>query len=163
MKKILENRRGITLVALVVTIIILIILTTISIVVLFGEKGLMKQAGEAKNLHENGKNEEEKSLNNLMNQYDKVEDELKNGGGDLPDITPTTSAGTRVKKPNTWTSTKVIAIADGKGGLVPLPNGYYYVGGNYDEGLVISDKPGDTIDATGVDMREPIRVDTSVR
>ena len=158
---------GITLVALVVTIVVLIILATISVGALFGEKGIIKQAKEAKEAHENGRNEEEKSLDDLMTEYNKVKDELAsgNGGGstELPDITPTTPAGTQVKKPNTWTSEKVTAIADGKGGLVPLPDGYYYVGGDIDTGLVISDKAGDTMDASGVDMRKPICVDTCAR
>lgn len=157
MENLRKSKRGITLVALVVTIVILIILATISIGALFGEKGLIKQAQEAKELHENGRNEEEKSLNDLTAEYNRVKDELENGG-EAP-----TPAGTEVEKPSTWTSTKVTAIADGKGGIVPLPNGYSYVGGNYDEGLVISDKPGDTMDASGVDMREPICVDTCAR
>lgn len=117
-------------------------------------------------MHENGRNEEEKALNDLMSEYNRVKDELGNNGGgttDLPDITPTTPAGTQVKKPSIWTSEKVTAIADGKGGIVPLPNGYYYVGGDIDTGLVISDKAGDTMDASGVNMRKPIRVDTSAR
>jgi len=133
---------------------------------LFGEKGIIKQAQEAKEMHENGRNEEEKSLEDLMSEYNKVKDELGNSSGgttELPDITPTTPAGTQVKKPSTWTSEKVIAIADGKGGVVPLPNGYNYVGGDIDTGLVISDKAGDTMDASGVNMRKPIRVDTSAR
>ena len=44
--------RGITLVALIVTIIILIILATISIGALFGENGLIKKANDAKTLYE---------------------------------------------------------------------------------------------------------------
>jgi len=167
MKNLRKSKNGITLVALVVTIVVLIILATISVGALFGEKGIIKQAKEAKEAHENGRNEEEKSLDDLMTEYNKVKDELAsgNGGGstELPDITPTTPAGTQVKKPNTWTSEKVIAIADGKGGLVPLPDGYYYVGGDIDTGLVISDKAGDTMDASGVDMRKPICVDTCAR
>ena len=157
----LRGKYGITLIALVVTIIILIILATISIGALFGEKGIIKQDQEAKELHENGRNEED-----LMSEYNKVKDELGSSGGgstELPDITPTTPAGTQVKKPSTWDSEKVIAIADGNGGLVPLPNGYIYVGGNYNEGLVISDKPGDTMDASGTGMRKPVCMDTCAK
>ena len=46
---------------------------------------------------------------------------------------------------------------------MPLPDGYYYVGGDIDTGLVISDKAGDTMDASGVNMRKPICVDTCAR
>ncbi len=166
MKNLRKSKNGITLVALVVTIVVLIILATISVGALFGEKGIIKQAQEAKELHENGRNEEEKSLEDLMSEYNKVKDELgsSNGGTtELPDITPTTPAGMQVKKPSTWTSEKIIAIADGKGGLVPLPNGYHYVGGDIDTGLVISDKVGDTMEASGINMRKPICMDTSTK
>lgn len=73
------------------------------------------------------------------------------------------TAGAQVKKPSTWTSQKVTAISDGKGGIVPLPDEYYYVGGDIDTGLVISDKAGDTMDASGTSMRKPVCVDTCNR
>ena len=46
--KILQNK-GITLVALVVTIVVLLILAGISITALFGDNGLIKRAQELKN------------------------------------------------------------------------------------------------------------------
>ena len=61
-------------------------------------------------------------------------------------------AGTVVDKPRDWTSKNVTPIADGNAGTVPLPSGFYYVGGDYDTGLVISDKQGDTLDASGTSM-----------
>ena len=61
-------------------------------------------------------------------------------------------AGTTVTKPGNWISTEVTPIADGNGGTVPLPKGFHYVGGDYNTGLVISDKENDTMDASGVDM-----------
>ena len=61
-------------------------------------------------------------------------------------------AGTVVDKPSDWTSENVTPIADGNAGTVPLPSGFYYVGGDYDTGLVISDKQGDTLDASGTSM-----------
>ena len=61
-------------------------------------------------------------------------------------------AGTVVDKPSDWTSKNVIPIADGNAGTVPLPSGFYYVGGDISTGLVISDKQGDTLDASGTSM-----------
>ena len=52
-----------------------------------------------------------------------------------------------MKAPDTWTSDKVIAISDGSGNVIPLPDGFYYVGGDRNTGLVISDKQNDTMDA----------------
>lgn len=48
MKRTLKNTRGITLIALVVTIIVLLILAGVSITAVFGEKGLLKQVEIAK-------------------------------------------------------------------------------------------------------------------
>ena len=48
MKKHFENKNGITLIALVITIIVLLILAGVSIAVLTGENGILTQAQEAK-------------------------------------------------------------------------------------------------------------------
>ena len=61
-------------------------------------------------------------------------------------------AGTVVDKPSDWTSKNVTPIADGNAGTVPLPSGFYYVGGDISTGLVISDKQGDTMPASGTSM-----------
>ncbi len=54
-----KNNKGITLTALVVTIIVLLILATISIVVFTGENGIIDRANKAK--------EEEKKQNTKKN------------------------------------------------------------------------------------------------
>ena len=51
-KEILKRQKGITLVALVITIVILIILATVSINAIFGENGLVTKAQEAKEMQE---------------------------------------------------------------------------------------------------------------
>ena len=148
MKRMKENS-GITLIALVVTIVILIILAAVSIYAVFGENGLIAKAEEAKAVQEQGKVEEEERLNTLDQDLENRLNEIISGntGGSNP------TAGTVLAtKPSTWTSTQVTPIADGNGGTVPLPDGFYYVGGDYDTGLVISDKPGDTLDASGTSM-----------
>ncbi len=235
MERLRKGKNGITLVALVVTIVILIILATISVNIVM-QGGLIDRAQSGKGIYELQREKErlelvkadivsnanyagkvtvdsyiEELIKQGITTADKVTDNgdgsktvltdtgykatiKPNGTNDivisiegdkiaenpnpvptvsptttptpvpeLPDITPTTPAGTEVKKPSTWTSEKVSAIADGKGGIVPLPNGYNYIGGDYDTGLVISDKVGDTMDASGVNMRKPICVDTSTR
>ena len=47
MKEILKERKGITLIALVITIIVLLILAGVSIAMLTGENGILKQASNA--------------------------------------------------------------------------------------------------------------------
>ena len=66
------------------------------------------------------------------------------------------SKATVPEMPSTWDKTKVTVIDDGKGNPVPLPKGFYYVGGDIDSGIVISDKSGDTIDEFRTSMRKPI-------
>ena len=66
----MKNQRGVTLVALVVTIIILIVLAGLSINLLLGDNGIITKAKEAKENTELAKIEEEKSLNELYEQLD---------------------------------------------------------------------------------------------
>ena len=63
------TEKGITLVALVITIVILIILATITINAAFGEGGLIEKAQQAKNLTEESTISEQEKLNSLMDEY----------------------------------------------------------------------------------------------
>ena len=77
----LRNRRekGITLIALVVTIVVLIILAKISINAVIGQGGIIEQAKRAKNVHDEGQSEEETRLqegaNGIAQYY--MEDDSK--------------------------------------------------------------------------------------
>ena len=75
-----RTETGITLIALVVTIIILLILSGITINMLIGEGGIIKTAQEAKNTWENAIINEQESLNNLMNELD---EELRDKSKDI--------------------------------------------------------------------------------
>ena len=66
------NERGITLIALVITVVILIILATVSINVVLGEGGLIQRAQEAKDLTEQAAADEAESLNSLLAQYTNI-------------------------------------------------------------------------------------------
>ena len=143
-----KSSRGITLIALVVTIVVLIILATVSILAVFGDNGIIARAQTAKDTHQKGKADETNTLDDYASYIGNYLDG-KGGGSDTP-TNPT--AGTTVAKPGTWTSSQVTPIADGNGGTVPLPNGFHYVGGDISTGLVISDKQGDTMSASGTSM-----------
>lgn len=67
-KKNWKRNSGITLIALIVTIIVLIILATISINVVIGENGIIKKAQQTKKLYEKSAEDEEISLDNLLKQ-----------------------------------------------------------------------------------------------
>ena len=64
-----KQEQGITLIALVITIVILIILATVSINVVLGEGGLIQRAQQAKDLTEQAALEEQQGLNSLMSEY----------------------------------------------------------------------------------------------
>ena len=63
-----NKEKGITLIALVVTIIVLIILAGVSIAMLVGDNGIITQAQKAKENIELAQKEEEKQLEELANQ-----------------------------------------------------------------------------------------------
>ncbi len=67
-KEVLRNEKGITLIALVITIIILIILATVTLNVVLGEGGLIDRAQQAKDLTEQAALEEQQGLNSLMSE-----------------------------------------------------------------------------------------------
>ena len=153
MRNLKKNRqKGITLIALVVTIVVLIILATISILAVFGDNGIIARAQTAKDTHEKGKADETNTLDDYASYIGNYLDGKGGSSGGGSDTPTNPTAGTTVSKPGKWTSTEVTPIADGNGGTVPLPNGFYYVGGDISTGLVISDKQGDTMTASGVDM-----------
>ena len=90
MKKGKNTNKGITLIALVITIIVLLILAGVSIAMLTGQSGILTQAQNAKKQTEYSTAEEKVELavmggrNNRGNlMADKVADEIKNQGGTL--------------------------------------------------------------------------------
>ena len=85
-----NTNKGITLIALVITIIVLLILAGVSIAMLTGQSGILTQAQNAKNQTEYSTAEEKVELavmggrNNKGNlMADKVVEEIKNQGGTL--------------------------------------------------------------------------------
>ena len=144
MKKLRNDRQeGITLIALVVTITVLIILATVSINTVLGDNGIISRAQKARDSYSNSQKSEDEQMAVLANEMAEYDED---------NTTKNPTAGTTVAKPGTWTSSQVTPIADGNGGTVPLPNGFHYVGGDISTGLVISDKQGDTMTASGVNM-----------
>ena len=67
MNKTKKNTRGITLIALVITIIVLLILAGVTIAALSGDNGILTRAKEAKEKAELAQKEEEQTLSNMEN------------------------------------------------------------------------------------------------
>ena len=116
MKNRVKKNRGITLIALVVTVIVLLVLAGVSISMLTGQNGILTRAAEAKTKTENS----EKQENEKMQRYEQTIDER-----DLPETAEGQAKGTQIKSPAEYSS-NVKAIADGNGNYFPLPEGAEY-------------------------------------
>ena len=147
-------QRGITLIALIITIILMLILAGVVLTLTIGENGLFNTAKYAANKWNDSVAQEQEELDKLYAYIN---------GETLPENTKDTIAGTLVAVPDNWkTSTPayiqtsdgkevvsskkvstVQAVATGLGETVPVPLGFYYVGGKIDTGVVISDNKVD--------------------
>ena len=181
------KNRGITLIALVVTIVVLLILAAVSINMLTGENGIIRQAQEAKKQTKIGEEKDGIAVayssckaENLGGEVSdqQLEDQLIAEG---KDVTVTTEEG---KLAVTYNDSGNIYYIDENGKIekaeesniaikitlthnnvaldantlpnvkevtsdnVPIPEGFYYVGGSKDTGVVISDVDGDDLDNT---------------
>lgn len=63
----LRGQKGITLVALVITIIVLIILAGVSIALVMGDNGIATKAKEGAQNYQNAAHEEASAINELLN------------------------------------------------------------------------------------------------
>lgn len=163
----MRKQKGITLVSLVVTIIVLIILAGVSINLLLGEKGIITIAKRAKENTELAKIQEETELNELYTQleYEGGSSEETNYDA-IARLTEfkekiaqaITSAGVQTSKEdsaetmeknimqlsNSNDTVYYITVSEEK--KVPVPKEFYYVGGDLNTGVIISDKEADKYD-----------------
>ena len=159
MKKVLNNNRGVTLVALVVTIVVFVILAAAIINISLGDNGIFQRAKRAKQEYLNQQEAEQEEINAIDSRIANAS--LVNDN--LPENTSSTPEGTNVKLPDNWaketvkyvstvngetvTSTTkvstVYAVAVGGGETVPVPMNFYYVGVNLNTGVIISDNEAD--------------------
>ena len=101
----MKRKDGITIIALIVTIVVLLILAGVSISLMLGNNGVISRAKDAKNQYTEAQINDEKNLNEAID----------------------------------WIDSTVSGEYDG----VPIPNGFVYVGGTKESGLVISDNIAD--------------------
>ena len=112
-KRIKENS-GITLIALVVTIVVLIILATVSILAVFGDNGIIARAQKGKDIHEEGKAYETNILDDYASYIGNYLDgKGGNQGGDG-----------KVTLPDGWNGDKVNPVKSEDNIVVPVPKGY---------------------------------------
>lgn len=128
---------GITLIALVVTIIVLLILAGVSISMLNGENGILKRAREAKEKTEVSQENENTILKNnekMINIY----------MGDFPENADGQEADTPIKNPSDY-GNYAQATADGNGKIFAKPYGATYVTGTVDTGVVVNIKESEFV------------------
>ena len=113
-----KKEKGITLVALVITIVILIILATVTINMVFGENGLIQQAEQARDMTANSTVLENENMNSLMGEYINImeqESEIEN-----PD---TRSEVEKARDEGTFFDTTT-SLKDDSGDIVWIPGGF---------------------------------------
>ena len=68
----IKEKRGITLIALAVTIVIILILAGVTIDAVFSENGIINKAKEAENAMNNAVTNDQAELNELFNELDEI-------------------------------------------------------------------------------------------
>ena len=112
-KVIQKNQKGVTLVALVITIIVIIILSTVTIDLAFGNNGLIKRAQLAKDMAANSTTAEQEEMNRVMEEFTNImEEDNEITVPDEPDL------------PEGWNGEKVTPVESADGVTVPVPIGY---------------------------------------
>ena len=84
----MKNNKGITLVALVVTIVVLLILAGVSINLVLGDNGIVKKAQDAKTKSAEASQNDLKGMNSLIEQMESTLNESENGGKTEPETVP---------------------------------------------------------------------------
>ena len=138
------EERGITLIALVITIIILMILATVSINVVLGEGGLIDRAKQAKDLTEQAALKEQEGLNSLISEMTNIlaEDQIPPKPTDPTEQTPTPIEN--VTKGEIFDETT--KVSDANGDILYVPGGFGIATDSpneIDDGIVITNN-GDT-------------------
>ena len=119
----MKNNKGITLVALVVTIVVLLILATVSINLVLGDNGIVKKAQDAKTKSAEASENDLKGMNSLVSE---MEGALAGNGG-------AGGSGADTKVPEAATAETAPYFPD---------NTFTKKEGTIDKGLVIQDTSG---------------------
>ncbi len=130
------NDKGITLIALVVTIIVLIILATVSINMVVGENGLIKKAEQARDAYEESSKKEVEGINTMLEEMMK---ETGVGPHGLPLVDTLGGGSSNVVLEST------VDAEDVNGNKIVVPRGFFVrtdLGTKVDNGIVIEDADG---------------------
>ena len=146
-----SNQTGITLIALVVTIVVLLILAGVSLNAIFSENGIIKRAQDAQNKMDQAAENDQKGINELSNWLDSKINGNSGGnttggnttGGDDNPTTTTTKISTLVGK----VVDKNTKAEDIYGNKITIPKGFKVVAHGTAAGSATYTYSGDNIPA----------------
>ena len=141
----MKRERGITLIALVVTIVVLLILAGVSINALFGNNGIIEKAKEAQNKMDKATENDQKEINELTNWLDNQVNGTTGGGTTGGDANPSTTQkiSTLVGK----VVDKNTKAEDAYGNKITIPKGFKVVAHGTVAGSATYTYSGDNIPA----------------
>ena len=142
----IAQENGITLIALVITIILLLILATVTLNVVLGKGGLIDRAQQSKELTEQATLEEQQGLNSLMSEFTNIMAEDQNPPTpqepEIPETTQEAKPNPNEDGPKFENTT---TIKDDLDNPVTIPGGFHLdkdSGTKVEEGIVIEDDSG---------------------
>ena len=144
-----SNQKGITLIALVITIVVLLILAGVSINAIFSENGIINRAKEAQNKMSQAVENDLKEINELSNYLNEImnNNDRGNTGGDTPTqpVTKLLITDASLKSNDRTTESQTVIAQDIKGNQVVVPGGFKIAddsGISVEQGIVIQDGSG---------------------
>ena len=139
MKSIKENR-GITLIALAVTIVVILILAGVTIDAVFSENGIINKAKEAANSMNNAVANDQAELNDLLEELNEIMNSEWESNIEIPDPEPEEPPKL---EDTTGIQDETVTVEDEYGNKVTIPKGFEVVeeeGTTVPEGIVVQDK-----------------------
>ena len=140
-----NNKRGITLIALVVTIVVLLILAGITINMILSEDGIISKARDAGDSWNQAEQDEQEGLNSLNSQMENILNGTGNTGGNSSSQTELPEYGDADKSGTAGTLTENAEYTkNGKTAIIPKGFKVSEVAAEQkiDDGLVIKDEIG---------------------
>lgn len=127
MEKLKQNKEGITVVSLVVTIIVLLILSGVAISLTVGNNGLFKRTQNAANTWKDAERDEADEMNNFIDTFDKLTNNGKDANEDIDKVTGNENINTKARDKN--------------GNKIVIPAGFKVINPKEDvtKGIVIED------------------------
>ena len=142
-----KSKQGITLIALVVTIVVLLILAGVTINLLFSDTGLFGKAQEAENAWRNGEQSDINAIGALVNELNDILNGTGTGGGVTPGEDDPVVDDTPKVADNLGTVISTTAntdLTDSLGNKITVPAGFFIVTPEQDSTVIYDYSTGGT-------------------